>query len=131
MLVDQFALILFQLSFNDLFYQVDGNIHIVADLFGTDDIAFHRDRHFDLLTFLFYAERDMHLSLRRKVFLQFTDLLLYCSAKTRRYFNVLTDDHKFHSNPTFLYLNFFVIFSLMVFPKYTILTVYMSKKDSR
>ena len=54
-LIDQLILIFLKLPLDDLFHQIDGYIHIAADLLGTNDITLHRDRHFYLLPVLLNA----------------------------------------------------------------------------
>ena len=58
LLVDEFLLVLLQLTLDDFFHQINGNVHVVADLFGTDHIALHGDRYLDLLPFLLHTECD-------------------------------------------------------------------------
>ena len=55
MLVHDFILIFLKLSLNYLFNQIDGYIHIIAYLLGTDNVTFHRDRYLDLLAILLNA----------------------------------------------------------------------------
>ena len=75
--VHYLGLIFLQLSFNDLLHQVNGNIHIIADLLGTDNIPFHRNGHLYLLALLLNAQGYMHFRIRVKIFLQLADLILY------------------------------------------------------
>ena len=51
--INDFIFVFTKLTFDDFFNQVNGYIHIIAYLFGSDDISFHRDRYFDFLSFFF------------------------------------------------------------------------------
>ena len=48
---DQFVFIFPELAFDDLFYQVNGYIHVVTFFFRADDPALYRDGNFDFLAF--------------------------------------------------------------------------------
>ena len=58
-LVHQLIFIFLKLSLDDLLHQIDGHIHITADLLGTNDVSLHRNRHLYLLTILLHTERNM------------------------------------------------------------------------
>ena len=71
----QFIFIFAKLTFNDLFYQINGNVHIIADLFRTDDMSLYRDGNFNLLTLLFYTHGHIHFCVRCKIPFQFSQLV--------------------------------------------------------
>ena len=53
---NQFVFIFAKLSFNNLFYKINGYIHIIAGLLRADNVSFYRNGHFNLLTFFFHTE---------------------------------------------------------------------------
>ena len=55
LLVNDLVLVFTKLTLNYLFNQIDGYIHIIAYLLGTDNVTFHRDRYLDLLAILLNA----------------------------------------------------------------------------
>ena len=77
-LVDEFCLIFFELALDDFLYQVNGYVHICALLFGTDNMALHRDGHFDFLAILGNAQSNDGLCILVKIPFQFSDLLNNC-----------------------------------------------------
>ena len=99
--VHDLVLILLQLSLNDLLHKINGNVHIVADLFGTNDISLYRNRYLDLLTILLHAQCHMCLCIGIEVLFQLTDLLLYSSLQSGCNLNVPSNNYKFHTNHPF------------------------------
>ena len=93
---DQFAFVFLDLPFNDFLDQVNGYIHVIADLFGTDDAALDRYGHFDLMPVLVHAERDMGCRIRGKEFIQLAQLIPYRLVQIGRDFHVLSNNHIFH-----------------------------------
>ncbi len=77
LLVHYLGLIFLQLALNDLFHQINGDIHIIADLLRTNDIPLHRNGHLYLLAFFLHAQGYMHFRVRVKIFLQLADFILY------------------------------------------------------
>ena len=55
LLVNDLVLVFTKLTLNYLLNQIDGYIHIIAYLLGTDNVTFHRDRYLDLLAILLNA----------------------------------------------------------------------------
>ena len=74
---DQFVLILTKLAFDHLFYQVDGDIHIIALLLRADDIALHRNGYLNLLAFLLHTQGNMNLCIRSEISLQLPQFVFH------------------------------------------------------
>ena len=53
---NQFVFVFAKLAFDDLLDKIDGDVHVIACLLGTDDVSLDRDRYLNLLTFLLYTE---------------------------------------------------------------------------
>ena len=53
--VGNFVFVFAKLAFNDFFYQIDGYVHIVAYLLGTDDVSFYRNGNLNFLSFFLYT----------------------------------------------------------------------------
>ncbi len=53
--VGNFVFVFAKLAFDDLLYQIDGYVHIVAYLLGTDDISFYRNGNLNFLSFFLYT----------------------------------------------------------------------------
>ena len=51
--VYDFIFVFTKLTLDNFFYQIDGYLHIVAYLLGSDDISFYRDCNLDFLSFFF------------------------------------------------------------------------------
>lgn len=66
-LVNEFVFVLTKLAFDDLFYQVNGYVHITAGFFGTDNATLNRDGNLDLLFVFLYAERYDDFCIRNEV----------------------------------------------------------------
>ena len=77
-LINEFCFIFFDLTFDDLFHKVNGNIHIIGILFGTDDAAFDRDRYLNFLASFLYAHGYLYFRIRRKIAFQLSDLIFCC-----------------------------------------------------
>ena len=54
-LVHDLVLVFPKLTLDNLFYQINGYIHIVADLLRTDNASLHGNRNLDLLSFFFHT----------------------------------------------------------------------------
>ena len=50
-----FIFVFTKLTLDNFFYQVNGYVHIVAYLLGTDDISFYRNGNLNFLSFFLYA----------------------------------------------------------------------------
>ena len=53
--VGNFVFVFAKLAFDDFLYQIDGYVHIVAYLLGTDDISFYRNGNLNFLSFFLYT----------------------------------------------------------------------------
>ena len=91
-----------QLTLDDFFNEVDGNIHIVADLFGTDDGALHRNGDLDFLTFFFHAESDDCFCVVVKISLQLADLLDNVFSQPRGDIHILSGNRITHKHRSFV-----------------------------
>ena len=95
---DQLVFIFTELTLDHLFYQVNGYVHVIACLLGTNDIALHRDRDLDLLPFLLHTERYDDFRFRSEIPFEFFEFLFNCAFQSRCYFNVFSTDNKFHAD---------------------------------
>lgn len=74
--VDEFVFVLTKLAFNDLLYQVDGYVHVIAGFFSTDNVALNRDSNLDFLFVFLYTESYDDFCIRKEVTFQFSDFFL-------------------------------------------------------
>ena len=102
------------LSLNNLYNEIDRNIHVITNLLGSDDMSLHRNRYLYLLSIFLNAECDLCASISRKVLLKLWELVLYCISKSFCNFNVLTADYVIHDAQLLL----FWIWSKLIWPLY-------------
>jgi len=95
-------------KFNNFLHKIYRDIHVAADLFGTNDITFHRDRHFYLLSVFLNAQGNMCFRLRRKILLQLADLVLNSRLERRCNLDISSSNLITHNHRSF----FWDIFSI-------------------
>ena len=91
-LPDDLSLIFLDLPFNDFLHQIDGYIHIAADLLGTDDAALDGDGHLDFMTVLVHAQCDMGDGIPGEKFVQLAQLIAYGLVQIGGHFHILADN---------------------------------------
>jgi len=91
-LPDDLSLVFLDLSLDDFLHQIDGYIHIVADLLGTDDAALDGDGHLDLMTVLVHAQCDMGDCILGEEFVQLAQLVAYGLVQIGCHFHVLANN---------------------------------------
>ena len=101
MLVDDLLLVLLQLTLNDLFHQIDGYVHVIADLLRTDNISLDRYRYFYFLPVSLDRQSDNALCVLREILVKLSKLILYRIAQSFRYFEIFTADYKLHMVTSF------------------------------
>ena len=84
------------MAFNRLFHQIDGDIHIVGNLFGTDDLSLERDGDFDFMALLIDAERHIDLCVLGEILFELAEFFLDRLSKPAGDINVLTYDVNVH-----------------------------------
>ena len=101
MFVDDLLLVLLQLTFNDLFHQIDGYVHVIADLLRTDNISLDRYRYFYFLSVSLDRQSDTALSFLRAQLVKLSTLLLSRIAQSFRNFQIFTADYTLHMVTSF------------------------------